>query len=162
MNRSYKSSSAAMAKELCKTHDLVFSSRPSLCAVKKLGYKSSTITFAPYGEYWRQIRKIALVELLGVRRIQSFEAIREQEVSFMIENVANFSSGLINLSDLALLLANNIVLKVVFSMKGNNYGDINVKSDFDEILHKTQDLLGMVNMADYLPWMGWFNKLKRD
>lgn len=60
---------------------LVVSSRPSLCAVNKLGYKSSTISFSPYGEYWRQIRKIALVELLSVGRVQSFEAIREQEVS---------------------------------------------------------------------------------
>ncbi|KAK1377265.1 hypothetical protein POM88_033458 [Heracleum sosnowskyi] len=58
-----------------------------------------------------------------------------------------------------LLLANDIVLRVVFSMKGNNYGDKKVKSEFDEILRETQDLLGMVNIADYLPWMGWFNKL---
>ncbi|KAL8111566.1 cytochrome P450 71A9-like [Apium graveolens] len=152
-------SSAAMAKETCKTHDLVFSSRPSLCALNKLGYKSSTITFAPYAEYWRQVRKIAVVELLRVKRVQSFKAIREQEVAFMIEKVANSSSSLINLSELMLLLANNIVLRVVFSMKGSNYGEKNVKSEFDEILHETQDLLGMVNIADYLPWMGWFNKL---
>ncbi|WOG89177.1 hypothetical protein DCAR_0208413 [Daucus carota subsp. sativus] len=153
-------SSASMAKEVCKTHDLVFSSRPSLCAVNKLGYKSSTITFAPYGEYWRQIRKIALVELLSVSRVQSFEAIREQEVALMIETVASSLSRQINLSDLMLLLANNIVLRVVFSIKGNNYVDKNVKSEFDGILRETQNLLGMVNIADYLPWIGrWFNKL---
>ena len=58
-----------------------------------------------------------------------------------------------------LLLATNVILRVVFSMKGNSYGKEKVKSESGEILHETQDLLGMVNIADYLPWMGWYNKL---
>lgn len=148
-------SSAATAKEIFKTHDLVFSGRPELFLV----YKSSSISFAPYGDYWRQIRKIALVELLSAMRVQSFKDVREQEVAIMIKRVANSSPGQINLSELMLLLVNNIVLRVVFSVMGNDYGEENVKSEFDEILHETQDLLGMVNIADYFPWMGWFNKL---
>lgn len=152
-------SSAATAKEIFKTHDLVFSGRPVLYATNKIVYKSSSISFAPYGDYWRQIRKIALVELLSAMRVQSFKDVREQEVAIMIKRVANSSPGQINLSELMLLLVNNIVLRVVFSVMGNDYGEENVKSEFDEILHETQDLLGMVNIADYFPWMGWFNKL---
>ncbi|WOG89179.1 hypothetical protein DCAR_0208415 [Daucus carota subsp. sativus] len=151
-------SSAAIAKEIFKTSDLVFSSRPAMFAANKLGYKGSTITFAPYGEYWRKIKKIALVELLNPKRVQSFEAVRGQEVALMIKAIAE-SSDQVNLSALMLLLANNVILRVVFSMKGNSYREEKVKSEFGEILHEAQDLLGMVNIADYLPWMGWYNKL---
>ncbi|WOG89178.1 hypothetical protein DCAR_0208414 [Daucus carota subsp. sativus] len=151
-------SSAAMAREIFKKHDSVFSSRPVLCVPEKIAYKSSTISFAPYGEYWRQIRKIALAELLSAKRVQSFKGVRGQEVASMIKTVADSSPNQINLSELMLLLANNIVLRVVFSMKGNGYGEENAKSEFDEILHETQHLLGMVNIADYFPWMGWLNK----
>ncbi|KAK1377264.1 hypothetical protein POM88_033457 [Heracleum sosnowskyi] len=78
----------------------------------------------------------------------------------MIKRVANSSAGQINLSELMLLLVNNIVLRVVFSVKGNDYGEEDViKSEFDEILNEAQELMGMVNIGDYFPWMGWFNKL---
>ncbi|XP_017232783.1 cytochrome P450 71A9 [Daucus carota subsp. sativus] len=151
-------SSAAMAREIFKTHDSVFSGRPALYAAKKMGYKCSTISFAPYGDYWRQVRKIALVELLSAKRVQSFKALREQEVASMIKSVADSSPNPINLSELTLLQATNFVLRVVFRMKGSDYGENNAKSEFDEIFHETQHLLGMVNIADYFPWMGWFNK----
>ncbi|XP_074331301.1 LOW QUALITY PROTEIN: strychnine-11-hydroxylase-like [Apium graveolens] len=152
-------SSAAMAKEILKTRDLVFSSRPVLYATEKLTYKSSSISFAPYGEYWRQIRKIAVIELLSAKRVQSFKDVREQEVAGMIKRVANSSPGRINMSELMLLLVNNIVLRVVFSMKGSDYSEEHVKSEFDKILHVTQELIGMVNIGDYFPWMAWFNKV---
>ena len=43
-------SSADIAREIFKTHDLVFSGRPVLYAAKKLSYNLSALTFAPYGE----------------------------------------------------------------------------------------------------------------
>ncbi|XP_047055655.1 desmethyl-deoxy-podophyllotoxin synthase-like [Lolium rigidum] len=51
------------------------------------------IVFAPYGEYWRQLRKIAVTELLSVRRVLSFRAIREEEVAAMLHAVAAAAAG---------------------------------------------------------------------
>lgn len=154
-------SSAHMAKEIFKTNDLIFSSRPVLYVAKKLSYNGSNISFAPYGEYWREVRKIAVLELFSAKRLQSFEAIREEQVSLTINSISS-STSLINLSELLLLLSNNVVLAVVFGKKGND-GDHQENgirmSKFHGILRETQQLLGMVNIADYFPWMGWFNKL---
>lgn len=77
-------SSPEMAKHFLKTHDLVFASRPATAAGKYLVYNFKNVALAPYGDYWRQMRKICVLELLTSRRIESFQSVREEEVSAMI------------------------------------------------------------------------------
>ncbi|KAL2533432.1 Cytochrome [Abeliophyllum distichum] len=73
-------SSAKMAKEVLKTHDLTFSSRPEFLGLQKLSYNGLDAAFAPYGESWREIRKICVLHLLSNKQVQSFTPIREDEV----------------------------------------------------------------------------------
>ncbi|KAM4107463.1 hypothetical protein ACB094_04G147000 [Castanea mollissima] len=150
-------SSADIAREIFKTHDLVFSGRPVLYAAKKLSYNLSAVSFAPYGEYWREVRKIVILELLSAKRVQSFQAVRDEEVALMLDSIA-VSSGPVNLSELTLLLANNIVCRVAFGKKYDS-GEDKSKSRFHGILNDTQDLLGGLCIADFFPWMGcWLSK----
>lgn len=43
-------SSADIAREIFRTHDLVFSGRPALYAARKLSYNCYNVSFAPYGK----------------------------------------------------------------------------------------------------------------
>ncbi|KAM0035146.1 putative cytochrome P450 [Helianthus debilis subsp. tardiflorus] len=58
-------SSAETACEILKTHDLIFASRPKLSIPDTLTYGSKNIAFAPYGEHWRRVRSIAVLQLLS-------------------------------------------------------------------------------------------------
>ncbi|CAN1292335.1 Cytochrome P450 71D7 [Linum perenne] len=53
-------SSAEASTQVMKTHDVVFAQRPTLLAASIISYNMSDIAFAPYGAYWRQLRKIQI------------------------------------------------------------------------------------------------------
>ncbi|CAL5013058.1 unnamed protein product [Urochloa decumbens] len=74
-------SSREAAREVMKTHDLAFASRPLSPTLRVILNDGRDIIFAPYGDHWRQLRKICTVELLSSRRVQSFRAVREEEVA---------------------------------------------------------------------------------
>ncbi|CAD6336143.1 unnamed protein product [Miscanthus lutarioriparius] len=81
-------SSREAAREVMKTHDTSFASRPLSATVRVLTNNGRDIIFAPYGEHWRQLRKLAITELLSARRVLSFRAIREEEVAAMLRACA--------------------------------------------------------------------------
>lgn len=80
--------SPEMAKEIYKTHDVVFAQRPTnLLAFKIVSYNFSDIIFSPYGNYWKNLRKICILELLNPKRVHSFRSIREDEVLNLIRKI---------------------------------------------------------------------------
>jgi cytochrome P450 len=81
-------SSREAAREVMKTHDTSFATRPLSSTVRVMTNGGRDIIFAPYGDHWRQMRKIAVTELLTARRVLSFRAIREEEVGAMLRAVA--------------------------------------------------------------------------
>ncbi|RCV22224.1 hypothetical protein SETIT_4G204000v2 [Setaria italica] len=81
-------SSREGAREVMKAHDLAFASRPLSAALRVLVDGGRDIIFAPYGEHWRQLRKICAVELLSARRVLSFRAVREDEVAAALRSCA--------------------------------------------------------------------------
>ncbi|CAL5053941.1 unnamed protein product [Urochloa decumbens] len=81
-------SSREAAREVMKTHDAAFASRPLSATVRVLTSGGRDIIFAPYGDHWRQLRKIAITELLSARRVLSFRAVREEEVAAMLRACA--------------------------------------------------------------------------
>ncbi|CAN1163437.1 Cytochrome P450 83B1 [Linum perenne] len=80
-------SSAKMAREIMKTHDLIFSNRQSITGQQKLSYNGQDVAFAPYDSYWREMKKICIVHLFNSHRVKSFHSIREFEVSYEEEGI---------------------------------------------------------------------------
>ncbi|KAI5020256.1 hypothetical protein ZWY2020_045144 [Hordeum vulgare] len=80
-------SSREGAREVLKNQDTMFATRPLSTTMRVLSYGGQDIVFAPYGEYWRQLRKIAVSELFTARRVQSFRPIREEEVATALRTV---------------------------------------------------------------------------
>ncbi|KAL5067708.1 hypothetical protein RYX36_018595 [Vicia faba] len=82
-------SSPEWAMEVMKTHDINFASRPRLLATDIVAYNSTNIAFAPYGYYWRQLGKICTLELLSLKRVNSYQPIREDVLSNLVKWIAS-------------------------------------------------------------------------
>ena len=54
------------AEAVLHTHDHILASRPRSAISDIIMYGSSDIAFAPYGEYWRQARKLVTTHMLSV------------------------------------------------------------------------------------------------
>ncbi|CAI9088255.1 OLC1v1022536C1 [Oldenlandia corymbosa var. corymbosa] len=92
-------SSPETAKEVMQIHDSNFASRSPLVASEIFAYNSTNIAFAPYGEYWRQLRKICTSELLSLHRVQSFRSLRDDETSNMVKLIASNGGSSVNLTE---------------------------------------------------------------
>ncbi|CAL2261266.1 unnamed protein product [Prunus armeniaca] len=150
-------SSAEAAREILKTHDLVFSDRPKSTIFEKLLYNYKDVSSAPYGEYWRQVRSICVLNLLSNRRVRSFRSVREEETKSMIRNIKDSSSSVLNLSEMFVRLTNDVVCRVALGRKYSDGEGGESGRMFKEILGEFGDLLGTVNIGDYVPWLSWLS-----
>ncbi|MCD9559423.1 hypothetical protein HAX54_017353 [Datura stramonium] len=80
-------SSYKMLKELVKTSDTAFSNRPELLVSKTVAYDGRDIAFAPYGDYWKEMRKICTSELLSTKRVHSTYPLMEEEISRFVKTI---------------------------------------------------------------------------
>ncbi|KAJ8645377.1 hypothetical protein MRB53_007125 [Persea americana] len=137
-------SSAGFAKEFMKTHDLNFVDRPQILAAKVVGY-GSTVSFSSYGDYWRQLRKIYMLELFSAKRVESFKRIREEEVFNLVKFVSAAAGSPINLSEKFLSLTNRVVTRACF---GKECKDQDV---FIEALKELVTLASGFDVGDVFP-----------
>uniref|UniRef100_R7WBG7 Cytochrome P450 99A2 n=1 Tax=Aegilops tauschii TaxID=37682 RepID=R7WBG7_AEGTA len=62
-------SSPAAAQEVLRDKDINFASRPSILASQICLYGNLDVAFAPYGAYWRTMRRLCTTELLSARKV---------------------------------------------------------------------------------------------
>ncbi|RRT68254.1 hypothetical protein B296_00015672 [Ensete ventricosum] len=149
-------SSARVAKEVLRTHDLALASRPPLYAAKKLFYGCTDIAFAPYGAYWRHVRKICILELLSARRVESYAPARAAEVACMLGRIAGGGGGVVNLSKVLGMYANGVLCRAAFGREFVEGGEYQMRG-FQSMLHEYQVLLGGFSVVDFMPSLDWLN-----
>ncbi|KAJ1403279.1 Cytochrome P450 [Sesbania bispinosa] len=151
-------SSARLAKEVLKTHDLALSSRPQLFSAKYLFYNCTDIAFSPYGAYWRHIRKICILELLSAKRVHSSSFVREEEVARLVHRVAGSYPGTVNLSKMLGLYANTVLCRIAFGRDFTEGGE-NQRHGFQQMLDEYQELLGGFSVGDFFPSLEFIHSL---
>ncbi|XP_061341158.1 phenylacetaldehyde oxime monooxygenase CYP71AN24-like [Gastrolobium bilobum] len=153
-------SSVEFAREVMKTHDVVFASRPHLTATKVLLYGCKDVAFASYGETWRQKRKLCVLELLSMKRVQSVQFIREEEVAVLVSKIHKACNNgcSVNLSEMLITTANNIICRCIFGRKYDEEdGSVNYR--LRELMRRTMIQVSDFNLGDMFPLLGWIDSL---
>ncbi|BBN69920.1 cytochrome P450, family 71, subfamily B, polypeptide 34, partial [Prunus dulcis] len=140
-------SSSKAAQEVLKTHELTFSQRPLVLAVQVMSFGQASIAFAPYGDFWKELRKICVFELLSAKRVQSFRSIREEEVGNLVESISSVSQQgvAINFSEKCFSLTNGIVSRAAFGKKCKD------QKEFTSLLEEAIKLAGGFDIPDLFP-----------
>ncbi|RDY03472.1 Cytochrome P450 71A1, partial [Mucuna pruriens] len=152
-------SSADVAREITRTHDVVFSNRPQPTAAKIFLYGCNDVGFAPYGEEWRQKKKTCVVELLSQKKVRSFRSIGEEVVAELVEAIREACSSeslCVNLSEMLIAASNNIVSRCVL---GRNCDDTLGDSSFGVLGRKIMRLLAAFSIGDFFPSLAWVDFL---
>ncbi|CAL0302262.1 unnamed protein product [Lupinus luteus] len=106
-----------VAKEVMKDHDLNFCDRPNFGSSEYFLYKGSYFTTAPYGPYWRFMKKLCMTQLLSSSLLGCFMHIREEEIHKLLKSLMVCSSEgkVTNLSLELTSLTNNILCRMAMS-----------------------------------------------
>lgn len=144
-----------LVRDVFKTHDLKFASRPKLTAAKIILYDAADFGFAPYGKVWSHLRKICTVELLNPKRVKSLGFIREEEGHNLVQKIraAAGHGSPVNLSNLLLCTSNASVARAVFG-KDNAH-----RERFLLALAKTFKYLSGFELSDMFPSWGFLGEI---
>ncbi|XP_071733355.1 cytochrome P450 736A117-like [Rutidosis leptorrhynchoides] len=148
-------SSADASREIMKTHDAIFSNRPTSSVRNKLIYNAVDIAFANYGKQWRQNKSTVVTKLVSPKKVESFRQMREEETDLLVEKIKEMScssSPVINMNSLVLSIINGIICRTSL---GKKYEGASSKELFANFI----ELMGVFSIGDYIPWLSFVDWL---
>ncbi|KAK4798877.1 hypothetical protein SAY86_024242 [Trapa natans] len=150
------SSDPETAKELLGS--TAFADRP----VKESAYEllfHRSMGFAPYGEYWRNLRRISATHLFSPRRIAASGAFRQHIGAEMVSDIKTSMSNLGTVEVRRILHSGslNSVMKSIFGKCYDFRGDDAISMEVEGLVSEGYELLGIFNWSDHFPILGWLD-----
>ncbi|KAJ0025698.1 hypothetical protein Pint_08878 [Pistacia integerrima] len=158
-------SSWEIAKDCLTTNDKVFANRPRTIALELLGYNFSMIGFSPYGSYWRQVRKIATLELLSNHRLEKLKHVRQSEVKASLKELYELWVQKSGSSDRVLVdmerwfgdVTLKVILRIIVGKRFSLQEGDEINDKWKEELTNFTELSGKFVVSDALPFLRWLD-----
>ncbi|KAJ8437425.1 hypothetical protein Cgig2_031946 [Carnegiea gigantea] len=154
------------AEECLTKNDLAFCNRPSgFLAGKYLGCGYISLTWAPYGPHWRNLRRISAVEILSSHRLQLLAGIRADEVRMLIRRLISAAADgdrAVEMKPAMFDLTMNVMTRMIF---GKRYYGIEGEEEakrFREIVAGTFRLFNEICIGDMVPYLRWLDWRKEE
>ncbi|KAG6533854.1 cytochrome P450 93A3-like [Zingiber officinale] len=144
-------SSASSAREILRTQELAFSDRLQFKIASYFAYGGSGFVFAPYGPYWRFMKKLCMSAFLGGRMLDLFLPIRRDELIALAQSLYDKSKEgrtTVDVSGELSRFVNNVISRMTMSRRSSkSEGESEeIRKMVDEMI----DLMGKFNLADYI------------
>lgn len=150
-------SSPSAAEECLSKNDVVFANRPRLIGGKYLGYNYTSLLWAPYGEHWRNLRRISSLEIFSTHRLQTLSSIRLDEIRMMIRRLYSAKNDVVDLRTEFFELMFNIMMRMIAGKRyyGEHVADSEEAGRFRELQEETFRLSSKTNLGDFLRVVRW-------
>nr|GMD69137.1 cytochrome P450 82C4-like [Ipomoea batatas] len=113
-------SSWETARDCFSTNDKILADRPPSCAGKYLGYDYAVLPFTLYSPYWRNMRKLVVVELLSNNTLEKLKHVWMSELEANIKELytlvlddVNFRPRKVDMSEWFGHLTLNLIVKLI-------------------------------------------------
>ncbi|KAL1818900.1 hypothetical protein DCAR_0415128 [Daucus carota subsp. sativus] len=155
-------SSSSAAEECFTKNDIILANRPRLIMGKHIGYNHTTMVQSSYGDHWRNLRKLATLEIFSTTRLNTFLPIRRDEVNQLLRRLSKNSQNEFarveikaNLTELSF----NIITRMI---GGEKYFGEDVDNQAEtryarEIILKVLSQGGASHAADFVPLLRWID-----
>ncbi|KAI3930626.1 hypothetical protein MKX01_037072 [Papaver californicum] len=166
-------SSMEVAKEIYGHNDRVWSSRPTRIAMKHMGYDTAMYAFSPYGQYWRELRKMVKQEFLSNSRLELIKHVWDSEINTSVnelyKNIVTGGSagGLVDMKKWFEVFTLNTSVRVIAGKRyfGNTcgpsdqlVGDNAVSKRYQKALKEFFRLMAVFVPSDAIPFLqGWID-----
>ncbi|GAB2251739.1 hypothetical protein Droror1_Dr00004586 [Drosera rotundifolia] len=149
------SSSPETAKEILSSPSFV--DRP----IKESAYGllfHRAMGFAPYGDYWRGLRRVSSNHLFSPKRVSAYSGVRAEIGAKMLKEMEIMmgKDGAVGVRKVLHLGSLNNVMRIVF---GKMYEfDMGGKGvELEGLVREGYEILGVFNWADHFPVIGWLD-----
>ncbi|RCV42954.1 hypothetical protein SETIT_9G257000v2 [Setaria italica] len=133
-----------------------FADRPVKQSARELMF-ARAIGFAPSGEYWRRLRRIASTHLFSPRRVAAHEPGRQADAGAMLHAIAaeqSVSGAVVLRPHLQAAALNNIMGSVFGRRYDVSSGAGAAEAEqLKSMVREGFELLGAFNWSDHLPWL---------
>ncbi|KAI3465303.1 hypothetical protein Pfo_021966 [Paulownia fortunei] len=151
------------AVEECFTkNDIIFATRPFTLATKHFSYNFTTISVAPYGDHWRNLRRLASLEIFSNARIAMFMETRRKELMILLSELFRNSklgggSTNVDLNSKFTELVFNVLSMTIAGKRyyGENVVDAEEARRVRYIMREMVEHSGNRNLGDLLPFLHW-------
>ncbi|OIW07005.1 hypothetical protein TanjilG_02639 [Lupinus angustifolius] len=152
-------SSLSIVQECFTKNDIILSQRPKLLIGKYIGYNYTAVGFSPYGDHWRNLRRIISLEVLSSHRLNSSLEIRRDEIMRLMQKLAKDSCkdfAKVELKSKILELTFNTMMRI---LTGKRYfGEDLDASEVEEAKQFREIIKELVVFSEFIPsvGLGWF------
>ncbi|KAL6843572.1 hypothetical protein ACP4OV_026634 [Aristida adscensionis] len=162
-------SSSALARECLTEHDVCFANRPRFPSLLLVSFGGATLPTCAYGHYWRNLRRVATVELLSTHRVSCMAPAVAAEVRAMARRMhraaaaAPGGAARVELKRRLFELSLSALMETIARTKTSRAAadadtDMSPEAQqFKQALDEFIPLVGAANMWDYLPVLRWLD-----
>ena len=155
-------SSQSAVEECFTKNDIVLANRPRFSVGRHLGYNYTTLVSAPYGDHWRNLRRISALEIFSTNRLNMFLGIRRDEIKHLLRRLSNNSIqgfAKVELKSMFSELTFNIIMRLVGEKRyyGEDVKDVEEARQFREIMNEIVKLAGASNPGEFVAVLRWID-----
>ncbi|KAH7285727.1 hypothetical protein KP509_33G042900 [Ceratopteris richardii] len=151
-------SSPEAARLILRSYDDIFSYR-TVPSVSFISFEGKDLLFAQPGPYYKYLRRLAASELFSTKRLHSFRPIIKDEIRGLLEVVAD-KADCVDLRTILYDAMFTIISRMAISRKANDLrsqSQDDPSSSLQSLLIQSIEILGVVNVGDYIPWLAWMD-----